>query len=162
MSYTSPLFRLMEDINPTIAGATAQILRDVCKDFSQIDHDSEAPISSKFINDLLKKVPLNTNKDTDKEHECMHRFDDRYEVNIDAPGVKKENIDIDVDEMFINISAERHLFDGSVKKQERKILIRDDMDAEKISANLEDGVLIVRMPLKSIQLPSVGRKIKIA
>jgi len=176
MSYSSPLFRFMEDFNPTIADATAQILRDFCKDLSQKDFSQMDPentcASSKIIQDLLKTVPLNMNTNTNtntntnksKEHEYMHRFDDRYEIHIDVPGVKKDNITMDVDEMFVKVVAERNLPHGGVKKYEQKYAISDivnDVDIDKIAATHEDGVLYVRMPMKSKRPATMGRKINI-
>lgn len=142
--YTSPFFRLLDDVHPTIADATAQIIRDVCKDIVKLE-------------DGIGRAQHSGNP------ECLNRLDDRYEVYIDIPGVKKENMDMGLDvNGLVTISASRNMPNGSVKKYEHSLMIPDDVDTELISASLEDGVLCVRLPVRNKNNASPKRKIVVS
>jgi HSP20 family molecular chaperone IbpA len=166
MSYKSHIFRLMEDIHPSIADATAQILRDVCKDFTHtVDKDFNKDLLSGLKSVLQKPIVNPPYMNTENTRASIHDFDDRSEIYIDVPGVKKEHISMDIDENLINVAAERHMPGGSVIKYEHKYLISHfgpNVDVDKISATHENGVLCVKVPIKVKQKKSVKRKIPIA
>ncbi|RYG65356.1 Hsp20/alpha crystallin family protein [archaeon] len=81
---------------------------------------------------------------------------DKYEVHIDLPGVKKEDVHISVKNRELKISADRE----QVKKEEgttfhrvershghvsRTLLLPDDADEGKVEANFENGVLLLNI-----------------
>ena len=84
-----------------------------------------------------------------------------YHVDADLPGVKKEDIKIDVKDNVITISGERkdkkevkeddyHRIETSFGKFERSFTLPKGSDAENITASNKDGVLEVVIPkLKS-------------
>ena len=84
-----------------------------------------------------------------------------YHVDADLPGVKKEDIKIDVKDNIITISGERnhkeevkeddyHRIETSFGKFERSFTLPKGADAENITASNKDGVLEVVIPkLKS-------------
>ncbi len=84
-----------------------------------------------------------------------------YHVDADLPGVKKEDIKINVKNNMITLSGERkykkevdekdyHRVESSFGKFERSFTLPDDADAENITASNEDGVLEIVIPkLKS-------------
>ena len=83
--------------------------------------------------------------------------DDAYYIEVDLPGVKKEDVSIDVNENIITISGERKLEDerkddefyrveSVYGKFERSFTLPDDVDTDKIEAHMEDGVLTVKIP----------------
>ena len=84
-----------------------------------------------------------------------------YHVDADLPGVKKENIKIDVKDNILTISGERHhkeevkeedyhRIETSFGKFERNFTLPKGSDTENISASNKDGVLEVVIPkLKS-------------
>ena len=81
--------------------------------------------------------------------------DDAYELEVELPGVKREDVNIEVVGNELSIT-------GDIKEKERKGAIRrrtrrtgrfeyrvrlpDQVDASKIQARLDQGVLTVRVP----------------
>jgi len=80
-----------------------------------------------------------------------------YHVEVDLPGIKKEDIVVDVDGNTLTISGERKTRD-EVKKEDyyktesffgrfqRSFTLPDNVDTEQITANANDGVLEVVIP----------------
>lgn len=83
--------------------------------------------------------------------------DKAYQVRAEMPGVKKEDIRVNVDRNFVSISAEvkqekeektersllRETYRGSVS---RGFSLPAEIDAKAVSAKLEDGVLKLELP----------------
>ena len=83
--------------------------------------------------------------------------DDAYYIEVDLPGVKKEDVSIDVNENIITISGERKLeeerkndefyrVESVYGKFERSFTLPEDVDTDKIEAHMENGVLTVKIP----------------
>ncbi len=80
-----------------------------------------------------------------------------YHVDVDLPGVKKEDIKVDINKGILTISGERKLKD-EVKEQDyykvetyfgkfsRSFTLPDNADIENIEASSENGVLEVVIP----------------
>jgi len=93
-----------------------------------------------------------------------------YHVDVDLPGVKKENINIDVKDNVLVISGERN-FKDEVKEEDyykvetsfgkftRSFTLPDSVDVENISASCEEGVLEVVIP--KMEDAKVTKKIEI-
>ena len=89
----------------------------------------------------------------------VEETDDAYTVEIDLPGVAREDVDIQLDDRRLTVS-------GDIEEKERKgilhrrtrrvgrfhysVTLPGDVDADGVSAQLHDGVLTVRVP-KSAQ-----------
>ena len=82
-----------------------------------------------------------------------------YEVKAELPGVKKEDLDIDIDKNYIVINAkkeeEKCEDEKSYKKSEfrygefsRTVYFPDEIDVDKTEAKLEHGVLKIYAPKK--------------
>lgn len=86
-----------------------------------------------------------------------------YHVEVDLPGVKKEDISVDLKDDVLTISGERktkseinekdyYKQECSYGKFQRSFTIPEDTDVENIEANSEDGVLEVVIPkLKKVE-----------
>ena len=83
--------------------------------------------------------------------------DNSYTIEMDMPGVKKEDLDIGIKENMLSIYAERKKVmksdDGDkeevVSKYEQSFNISvKGIDIENISANFENGVLTLTLPKK--------------
>ena len=85
--------------------------------------------------------------------------DDAYYLEVDLPGVKKEDIHIDIEDNALRISGERKLeeerkdedfyrVESVYGKFERVFSLPEDVDASKIEAEMEDGVLNIKIPKK--------------
>ncbi len=82
-----------------------------------------------------------------------------YYIDLDLPGVKKEDINIDVDEGTLSIYGERdfkeevkeedyYKVETSFGKFQRTFSLPDNVDVDAISAATQDGVLEVTIPKK--------------
>jgi len=80
-----------------------------------------------------------------------------YHIDIDLPGMNKEDISIDIDEKSLMISGERkykeelkqedyYKIETSFGKFERVFTLPDNIDVENISANSLNGVLEIVIP----------------
>ncbi|MDX6260238.1 MAG: hypothetical protein QOH84_1926 [Kribbellaceae bacterium] len=98
-----------------------------------------------------------------------YRSGDEYVVVFDLPGVPVDAIDLDVERNVLTVKAERRpasLADG-VEMQvaerplgvfSRQLFLGDTLDAERIEAAYENGVLTLRIPVAAQAKP---RKISI-
>ena len=90
-----------------------------------------------------------------KEHE------NNYEVEIDLPGFKKEEITIELNEGYLTITASKGLDEDDKNKQgkivrqeryagvmQRSYYVGEQMTTEDIKAKYEDGVLKLEIPKK--------------
>jgi HSP20 family protein len=94
-----------------------------------------------------------------------------YYIEIDLPGVKKEDINVDLNDKVLTISGERK-FKEEVKKEnyykietafgkfERSFSIPEDADIENIEAKSENGVLEIFIPKIKKETPKKKITIK--
>lgn len=71
--------------------------------------------------------------------------ENRYMVSADLPGVKKEDIKIEMNENVLTISGERKK-ENKTASFKRSFSVPNTVDFEKIEANHEDGVLSISLP----------------
>ena len=76
-----------------------------------------------------------------------------YFIQLDAPGVKKEDLKIALENRHLVIEGERK--GKSPQKLKRSFSLPDDVDFEKISAELKDGVLDLSLPKKEQAKPKL-------
>jgi HSP20 family protein len=81
--------------------------------------------------------------------------DDAYVIEAELPGVKREDVNIDLVGRELTISGEikERQRKGVLRRQTRRIgrfeyrvVLPDEVDSEKVQAKLDDGVLSVRVP----------------
>ncbi len=94
----------------------------------------------------------------------IYEDDDSFVVNAELPGVKKEDITIDLKDRVLTIRGER-TFDNEIKedkyfrrerfsgKFQRSFSLPASVDPNKIKAEYKDGVLNVRIPKPEEQKP---------
>jgi HSP20 family protein len=91
-----------------------------------------------------------------------------YHIEVDLPGVKKEDISIDVKENQIVISGERNFkeertdkdyykVESSYGKFQRSFALPENVDVENIEASSTDGVLEVTLPKLKIEKAEVKK-----
>ena len=98
---------------------------------------------------------------------------DAYELEADLPGVKKEDIQVELDNNYLTISAEKGLDKdeedkkGRILRQERyagscsRSFYVGDVKPEDIKAKYESGVLTVLVPKEDIKKSPVSTAITI-
>lgn len=90
---------------------------------------------------------------------------DKYSIAVDVPGVRAEdmNIQLENEGRVLHISGGRKVEkEGTVRetKFEKRFTIGDNVDKEKMTANLNDGVLVLTAPkIEKKEVPT--RKIMI-
>ncbi len=79
-----------------------------------------------------------------------------FHIEIDMPGIKKKDIKVDIDGNLLTVTATRstkkevkeeeyYLCESAFGKIERKFTIPDGVDREKISAQLNNGELVIEL-----------------
>jgi HSP20 family protein len=124
-----------------------------------------------FLNDFFR--PLATRSNGDKVAAIdVHETDEAYKVNVDMPGVKKEDIQIALDNGVLTVKGEtrkedKEEKDGKLIRQERhvgqfirQLSVGSDVDATGVKATFDNGVLAITLPKKPPEAES-GVKISI-
>ncbi len=105
----------------------------------------------------------------------VHETDTDYEMDVDLPGFKKDQINVKLEDGYMTISAskdhdnekkDRH---GKIIRQERyagsmqrSFYVGDAVKVEDVKAKFEDGVLKLCIPKKELQaLPPANNTIAI-
>jgi len=87
----------------------------------------------------------------------VNETEDAYFLSVDLPGVKKDDVTIDLSDNVLTVSGERkheyetqnkgsRRFEQSYGQFTRSFTLPAAVDAEKVEANLEDGVLKIALP----------------
>lgn len=87
----------------------------------------------------------------------VHETEDGYEMNVDLPGFKKEDIHVDLNEGYLTLRAEKNL--EKEEKKEKKLIRSEryvgsmsrsfyvgDISPESIKCKYENGVLTLEFP----------------
>ena len=99
----------------------------------------------------------------------VHEHDDKYELDIDLPGFKKDEIKLSLENGYLSVSAAKGLDKeekdkkGKLIRQERyagamqrSFYVGEHITEEDIKAKFEDGVLKLNVPKK--EAPKVPEK----
>lgn len=86
-----------------------------------------------------------------------------YEVRVQLPGVPKGGVKIDLDENVLSIRGERQSAtpegwktlhrEISTQSYQLRLRLNVPVDEDKLTANLENGVLTVKLPVKEAAKP---------
>ncbi|MDN0062510.1 Hsp20/alpha crystallin family protein [Mediterraneibacter glycyrrhizinilyticus] len=119
-------------------------------------------------NPLYGKNAKNIMKTDIKEH------DGGYELDIDLPGFKKDEITIDLDNGYLTISAAKGLDKDEQDKQgkyirreryagamQRSFYVGDAVTEEDVKAKFEDGILRLSIPKKDAKAVETKKTIAI-
>ena len=119
-------------------------------------------------NPLYGKNAKNIMKTDIKEH------DGGYELDIDLPGFKKDEITIDLDNGYLTISAAKGLDKDEQDKQgkyirreryagamQRSFYVGDAVTEEDVKAKFEDGILRLNIPKKDAKAVETKKTIAI-
>ena len=125
-----------------------------------------------LFNDTLARSMWNTNKELYGKNASrlmktdVHETEDSYELAIDLPGFKKDEISLDLKDGYLTISAEKGLDKdeedkkGRILRQERyagacsrSFYVGEDVEPDQISAKFESGILQISVPKAAKKLP---------
>ena len=104
----------------------------------------------------------------------VHETENGYEMNVELPGFRKEDIHVDLKEGYLTLRAEKSL--EKEEKKEKKLIrseryvgsmsrsfyVGDNLTEEDIHAKYEDGVLRVDLPKKEARKVPEKKQILIA
>jgi len=88
----------------------------------------------------------------------IHEKDGSYQISVDLPGVKASDMKIELEDngRLLHLSGGRKVQEGDrvvETKFDKKFTIGENVDTEKMTANLVDGVLTLQAPKKEITEP---------
>ncbi len=121
--------------------------------------------TKKLGNEIEKGVEVVSNKVTETfDNLASHlpfsnlakKEDSTFHVEVDLPGVKKEEIDVKVEDDVLVVSAVRHyqnevkeddyyISESAFGKLERRFVLPENIDSESISASYENGRLEIEL-----------------
>ena len=94
----------------------------------------------------------------------VRETDNSYELDIDLPGFKKDEITVQLDNGYLSISAAKGLDKDEEKKDgkyirreryagamNRTFYVGDNLTQQDIQAKFEDGILKISVPKKDVQ-----------
>jgi len=98
--------------------------------------------------------PVNSNSEevTYSPRSSVNEKNGVYQVEIELPGVRKEDITVHVESGVLLVKALRKKGEESIHF-ERRFRLADEVDAEKITATHENGVLLLEIARKPEQAP---------
>ena len=111
-------------------------------------HHNSFDLFDPFFDDFFQDSHVNELMKTDITDEGDH-----YELQVEVPAVKKENIKLSLEDGYLTISASYHENNDSEKKGKyirkerhsgemaRSFYVGKDIDEEDVSASLNNGVL---------------------
>lgn len=87
----------------------------------------------------------------------IYEVEQGYELEVELPGVKKEDLDISFESKLLTVSGTRKRGEQSFSYK-REFRVSDEVDMENVKATFEDGVL--KLVLQKKQQPS-AKKIQV-
>lgn len=96
----------------------------------------------------------------------LAEMDNEYEVHVAAPGMKKDDFKIELNDNTLTISGERnfeneekakhfHSIETAYGKFARSFQLPKNVEQEKIKASYKDGILVVTLPKNEKSLEKV-------
>ena len=137
---------------PTVFGE--DLMDDYMNDWDELSREIER--------EFPKKNPLYGRHAKDIMRTDVKQKDGKYMIDVDLPGFKKDEINLTLDNGYINIQTSKSLDrdekdkKGNVIRRERyagnmarSFYVGDDMKLEDVHAKYEDGVLHIELPDKA-------------
>lgn len=132
--------------------------REMSRDFRDMDRDV-------FGDRLMQRRDLSSMAEFSPSVD-IEENDEIYLITADLPGMKKDDIKIDIHGNALRISGERSrevkeegYYERSAGRFTRSFTLPEGVDVKKIEANFEDGVLRVALPKTEVK-PSQEVKIQ--
>lgn len=111
------------------------------------------PAVGQLLGELLPGGPSSGRLATD-----VYEDKDSYHARFELPGVKKEDVKVEVQDRLLTVTAERREKSEAGEQAyslSRSVSVPDGIQAENIHAKLEDGVLTVTLPKQENRKPKL-------
>jgi HSP20 family protein len=111
-----------------------------------------------LLDDLLNRwpsIPAGTDRGVSTPLGDLEELDDAWLLQVELPGVKREDVDIQLTGRRLLVRAERKETErkGLLRRSTRttgryflEVMLPSEVDPERVEASLEDGVLTIRVP----------------
>ena len=129
--------------------------------FDDVDRDME-----REFNSLTKRNPLFGKNAKRLMKTDVRETDKSFEVSVDLPGIKKEDIELSLRDGYLTISADKGMEKSTEDKKgrlirkerytgamERSFFVGEDLTEEDITAKFDNGVLKLSIPKKEEKKP---------
>ena len=86
----------------------------------------------------------------------LYEDKDNYYVTAELPGLSKKDVKIELENAVLTVSGERKAKEGKTESTfsfSRSITVGDDVNATKVKAKMQDGVLTVTLPRQEERKP---------
>ncbi len=128
-------------------------------------------VMDRFFEEFPRIWPLTVSNETFTPAVDISETDKSYEFEIELPGMKKEDVQIEVNDGVLTVSGEKReekkeekkgyrKIERSYGKFERSFSLPSDVDEKNITAKFENGLLNISIP-KSPEAKESRRKIEI-
>ena len=94
----------------------------------------------------------------------VHETEDHYELDVDLPGFKKEEISIELKDGYLTIRASKGVDKNEEDKKSRRVIRQEryvgtcertfyvgDVKPEEVKCKYESGVLMIEVPRKDVK-----------
>lgn len=111
--------------------------------------------ANEFFNAARTMRSTNSEKSAMKPKANIIKEESHYKVQVALPGVEKENISMKVEKDVLIVTAKQNTEEQKYSMKEfdysdleRRFILSDVVDQEKIKASYEYGILSIEVPLK--------------
>lgn len=112
-----------------------------------------------FINDVFENFENLFNSKTQNysnKKETVEKSEKEFTLTIALPGFKKEDIQISTENNILKVYAKRNKkIDWLQEEFSNSYQLEDNIDTQKITAKLEDGILSIALPFKEKTKPNI-------
>ena len=98
--------------------------------------------SRSWLGDLLGFDPTTLNRSQDAYGFDIERTDDGYRIEVPVAGFRPDDINVTVEDRVLTIEGR-----GERRRFARTVVLPDEIDAERIDAHVEHGLLTLVLPL---------------
>ena len=170
---------------PVRGGGVSSLRNEINRLFDRFGGRSAAPRSGRRATDLWSPEDLWFGRDPfdllesafagagleSFGHADLSETEDAYELQVDLPGMKKEDISVDFSDGILTLSGERrderedkrkgyYLSERSYGAYQRSFRVPESVKHDDISAQFSDGVLTVTLP-KTEEAQKTSRRIDV-
>jgi HSP20 family protein len=110
------------------------------------------PAVGQLLNDFM------TSGQTGRLATDVHEDKDNFYARFELPGIKKEDVKVEVHDRLLTVNADRREKEGETESSftmSRSISVPEGVRGDAINAKLEDGILTVTLPKQEQRKPKL-------
>ncbi len=104
--------------------------------------DSAFSISAKNLSDAINNKEFDNHSDSFHTRFSLDETDSQYSLSIELPGYSSKEVKVEVEDYILLVEASN----DKKGKTNRKIVLWEGIDFNKISGEMKDGILVVALP----------------